>query len=251
MTRFKSSSRPKRLAAIGEVVTLIAHSIKNIICGLEGGIYVAERGRASKDEQSADEGWEMIKTNVTRIGSLAKDLLNYARERTPACVLCDPNQPAKEVFELMLQHSRHSGVDLQLDLCEDPKEANIDPEGIHSCLLNLVSNAVDACAGRPGTTGKVMIRSMKETPWAAVYQVEDNGCGMDKDTRNKVFRRFFSTKGRKGTGLGLMIARKIVYEHGGRIDFESRKGKGTTFTVRLPRLKEVHHAQLQDQVLDN
>jgi signal transduction histidine kinase len=228
----------ERLAAIGEVVTLITHSVKNIICGLEGGIYVIERGKSTGDEKSTDDGWEMIKTNVARIGGLAGDLLNYAKERQPACVLCDPNVPPREVFELMLPRAKDCGIDLQMDLCPDIKEAYLDPEGIHNCLLNLVNNAVDACAGRDCAGGKVVIRSIKETPWAVAYQVQDNGSGMDKRTREKVFRRFFSTKGRKGTGLGLMITRKIVHEHQGRIEFESAKGKGTTFTLRFPRLKE-------------
>jgi len=99
-------------------------------------------------------------------------------------------------------------------------------------------HAIEACAARRDTPGKVIIRSIKETAGGVSYQAQDNGCGMDEQTRAKAFRRFFSTKGRKGTGLGLMITRKIVYEHGGWIDFKSQKNKGTTFTIRLPRLKE-------------
>jgi len=237
----------EKLAAVGEVVAVIAHSVKNIICGLEGGIYVVESEKAKTGGTFSDQGWEMIKTNVARIGGLAGDLLNYAREREPACTLCDPNQPAKEAFELMLPLSKDCGVELELDLCADIKAAYLDPEGIHNCLLNLVNNAIEACAARRDTPGKVIIRSIKETAGGVSYQVQDNGCGMDEQTRAKVFRRFFSTKGRKGTGLGLMITRKIVYEHGGWIDFKSQKNKGTTFTIRLPRLKEVDRVQPQNK----
>ena len=69
------------------------------------------------------------------------------------------------------------------------------------------------------------------------YQVTDNGCGMDEETRKKIFQIFFSTKGSRGTGLGLMIAKKIVDEHGGVIDLSSEKGSGTVFRVRLPEKK--------------
>ena len=69
------------------------------------------------------------------------------------------------------------------------------------------------------------------------YLVSDNGCGMDEAVQKKIFQTFFSTKGSRGTGLGLMIAKKIVDEHGGTIFFSSEPGQGTTFTVRLPEKK--------------
>ncbi len=70
--------------------------------------------------------------------------------------------------------------------------------------------------------------------WAVEYQVKDTGCGMDEETKQKVFRSFFSTKGSKGTSLGLMITEKIVREHGGKVDLQTEPGIGTEFTVRLP-----------------
>jgi signal transduction histidine kinase len=75
---------------------------------------------------------------------------------------------------------------------------------------------------------------MRSKGWAVEYQVRDNGCGMEEETRKKIFQIFFSTKGSRGTGLGLMIAKKIVDEHGGVIDVSSQKGNGTVFTVKLP-----------------
>ena len=83
-----------------------------------------------------------------------------------------------------------------------------------------------------GRQGASSIR--KRDGWAVEYRIEDNGCGMDAETKEKIFRTFFSTKGSKGTGLGLMIAQKIVGEHGGSIQMESEQGSGTRFVVRLP-----------------
>jgi len=103
--------------------------------------------------------------------------------------------------------------------------------------LNLVTNAIDAftdisCSSR---ACKVILRSIGLEGWAVEYQVEDNGCGMDGETRKKVFQSFFSTKGSRGTGLGLMITRKIIDEHAGVIELVSDKDKGTTFYIRLPK----------------
>ena len=114
-------------------------------------------------------------------------------------------------------------------------------------MLNLVSNALDACLDLEcvNQSLEVAIRSLKVDGWAVEYQVADNGCGMDDETRTKVFNNFFSTKGSRGTGLGLMITRKLITEHGGVIELASEKGKGTTFSIRLPRRYDIGAAKVR------
>jgi signal transduction histidine kinase len=226
----------ERLAAIGQTVATLAHAIKNIIGGLSGGMFVLEKGMELDNRDYLSQGWEMIKGNVTKIKTLALDLLNYSKEREPDFDLCDPNIPPREVYHLMLARAREGNVSLKLDLAEDLIKVYVDLEGIHCCLLNLVTNAIDACldVGATQKPGEVVIRSRKVPDWAVEYQVLDNGCGMDEATRNQVFRSFFSTKGSKGTGLGLMVTKKIVREHGGVIEVESQPAKGSTFILRLP-----------------
>ena len=226
----------ERLAAIGQTVATLAHAIKNIIGGLKGGMYVLEKGMELDNKQYLGQGWGMLKGNVDKIKNLALDLLNYAKEREPDLELCDPNQPAREVYQLMLSRANECGVELRMELEPNLPETWLDTEGIHCCLLNLVTNAVDACTGMEciDKPKVVVLRSSKANGWAVEYRVTDTGCGMDEETREKIFRTFFSTKGTKGTGLGLMITRKIIREHGGEIDLDSEKGKGTGFTLRLP-----------------
>ena len=226
----------ERLSAIGQTVATLAHAIKNIIGGLKGGMYVLEQGITLDNRKYLGQGWEMIKGNVEKIKNLALDLLNYAKEREPDYVYCDPNEPAREVFELMMSRARDMGLKLNIELDENLDGMLFDPEAIHCCLLNLVTNALDACTGVDCTNhpGEVTIRSAGIEGWGVEYQITDNGSGMDEETREKVFRAFFSTKGTRGTGLGLMISRKIVDEHGGTITVESEKARGSTFTVRLP-----------------
>ncbi len=228
----------ERLAAIGQTVATLAHAIKNIIGGLKGGMYVLEKGIELDNKTYVSQGWEMLKGNVGKITNLALDLLNYAKERTPDYRACDPNQPLREIYELMRNRAEESGVCLRLELDGELGDVLMDPEAIHCCLLNLVSNALDACVcgGGCGQPPEVVLRSRRVDSWGVEYQVADNGCGLDEETRSKVFKAFFSTKGTKGTGLGLMITKKIVNEHGGEIEFDSKKGEGTVFTVRLPDL---------------
>jgi len=229
----------ERLAAVGQTVAGLAHAIKNITAGLTGGMYVLERGIDLENRTYLSQGWQMIKGNVQKIKGMAVDLLNYAKEREPEYQLCDPNGPAREVYDLMLSRATEVGVALKIDPAQSLPDAWFDREGIHRVLLNLVSNAIDACTdiSCASKTCEVSLRTLKPQGWAVEYQVIDNGCGMDEETRKKVFQIFFSTKGSRGTGLGLMIARKIVDEHGGVIDLSSEKGSGTIFRVRLPEKK--------------
>ena len=229
----------ERLAAVGQTVAGLAHAIKNITAGLTGGMYVLEKGIDLENRTYLGQGWEMIKGNVQKIKGMAVDLLNYAKEREPEYQLCDPNLPAQEVYDLMLSRAAQTGVTLKVDLTPELPKVWCDREGIHRVLLNLVTNGIDACTdiSCASRTCEVLLRTLKPQGWSVEYQVTDNGCGMDEETRKKIFQIFFSTKGSRGTGLGLMIARKIVDEHGGLIDLSSEKGIGTVFRVRLPEKK--------------
>jgi len=226
----------ERLVAVGQTVAGLAHAIKNVVSGLKGGAFVLEKGIEGDNPKYLQQGWEMIKGNLAKIGNMTLDLLNYSKERTPEYQKCDLNQPAREVFDLMVQEASRRGVTLEKSLDGQLSEGWLDPEGIHRCILNLVSNAIDACTDITCShgKGKVILKTLKPDGWAVEYQVIDNGCGMDEETRSKIFEQFFSTKGSGGTGLGLMITKKIVDEHKGFIGCESEKGKGTRFRVRLP-----------------
>jgi len=226
----------ERLAAVGQTVAGLAHAIKNMTGGLIGGVFVLEKGIELDNEKYLHQGWDMVRGNVDRIKHVALDLLNYSKEREVDDQLCDPNKPAREVYDLMLPRARECGVVLEMELDDSLPDAWFDPEEIHRCLLNLVTNAIDACTDISCTSkpGRVVIQSIRKEGWAVQYQVEDNGCGMNEETRNKIFQRFFSTKGTRGTGLGLMITKKIIDEHGGIISLNSKHGKGSKFVIMLP-----------------
>ncbi len=226
----------ERMAAVGQTVAGLAHAIKNITGGLTGGAYVLEKGFEMDNQKYLTQGWAMIKGNVARIKHMALDLLNYAKEREPDYKLCDPNKPLQEVYDLLLARAREYGVALVVEPDRNLPEVWFDPDGIHRCLLNLVTNAIDACSdiSCSNRACRVILRSKGRAEWAVEYQVEDNGCGMDSETRAKVFQSFFSTKGSRGTGLGLMLTRKIIDEHAGVIELVTEKDRGATFFVRLP-----------------
>lgn len=239
---FKRLEREKqasdRLAVIGQTVAGLAHGIKNIIQGLEGGVYVVETAIEDKDSKLMDRGWNMVKNNINRIGDLVKDLLTYSKERTPEYEATDPNALAEEVCTLfeIKANEKSIVIERQFDLSLGKlTQVFLDQRGIHTCLSNLISNAIDACeADKKKSEHKIVVRTYDDKEGGVIFEVSDNGSGMTDETKRKLFSSFYSTKGSRGTGLGLLVTSKIVVEHGGEIFFESAQDVGTTFTIRLP-----------------
>ena len=228
--------KSERLAAIGQTVASIAHYIKNILFGLKGGIYLVNVTPHEDKTDSVQTGREMLERNIGRMSDLVLDLLEYSKDSEPEYESCFPNEIAHEVCDLMESRAKECDVEIIHDLDLSLGEVVLDRKGIHRCLLNLVSNAIDACLFDSSKRKKwvVELRTMLDNDGEVKFEVTDNGCGMDQEVKEKLFTSFFTTKEGRGTGLGLLITQKIVQEHGGTITIESEAGKGSTFTIRLP-----------------
>ncbi len=228
--------KSERLAAIGQTVARLAHYIKNILTGLKGGTYIVNLGLDKNDTDKLRKGWVMVEKNVGRISSLVLDLLAYSRERKPEYRECHPNDVVEDVCELLEGMAMENQIRVVRDFDPQIKVVAMDPDMVHRVLLNLVSNAVDACIFDLDSTKQheVSVKTQLEEGNIIRFDVADNGCGMTEEVKNRIFTAFFSTKGGKGTGLGLLVVQKLVYEHDGRIDICSEEGKGSTFIVRLP-----------------
>jgi histidine kinase len=224
----------ERLAAVGQTVAGLAHTIKNLLMGLEGGMYMVDSGLRRSNVDRITKGWGILQRNFEKTTALVKGFLDFAKGRLPQPRNIHPNALVHDLLELYAEAARRQGVALIAEAGEDVREAPLDPAGIETCLTNLLSNAVDAAALRTEPGGRVVLRTREEGA-DLVFEVEDNGCGMDSEVKAKVFTTFFTTKGGSGTGLGLLTTRKIVQEHGGRIEVESNPGQGATFRIRLPR----------------
>ena len=230
----------ERLAAIGQTVARLAHYIKNILTGLKGGAYIVNIGLDKGDTDKLRTGWDMVQRNVWRVSSLVADLLSYSKERQPHYANCLPNDIAEDVCELMEMEASKHRVQLIREFSAEIEEVSMDSDAVHRVLLNLVSNAVDACVFDldMDKQHQVKVRTvLDETRNMIRFDVADNGCGMTEEVRKKLFTAFFSTKGGKGTGLGLLVTQKLIHEHGGIVEVDSRQGEGSTFTVRLPYRK--------------
>ncbi|MBW2096424.1 MAG: PAS domain S-box protein [Deltaproteobacteria bacterium] len=232
----KEKEQAQRMAAIGRTVAGLAHYIKNILNGLRGGAYVIDSAMSKQDLDLIKKGWDMVERNIDQIGNIVMDMLIYSSERKPQYEWIDPNEIVNDILELMADRAGLSRVALVSELDGEIGKVAMDRMAIHRCLLNLVSNAIDACTleGIVKGNAQVAIRTDKPPGWGVRFRVTDNGTGIDQETQEKLFKDFYTTKGYKGTGLGLPVTHKIVQEHEGKVFFETEPGKGTTFTLLLP-----------------
>ncbi|MBT8393004.1 MAG: PAS domain-containing protein [Ignavibacteriaceae bacterium] len=224
----------ERLSAVGQTVAGLAHSIKNILMGLEGGKYIVSLGLKKNSKEMINQGWEMLDRNFDKTTSLVKDFLSFSKGRLPELQLVDPRDLIYEIIDLYKNIAAQSGIELKTEISEKVKTAPLDPAGIHTCLTNLVSNALDACSMGEQKGTEVLLK-LYEGRDKLIFEVTDNGSGIDYEIKSKIFTTFFTTKGGAGTGLGLLTTRKIVQEHGGKILVDSQKGKGAMFRMVFPR----------------
>lgn len=225
----------ERLAAVGQTVAGLAHGVKNLLTGLEGGMYLMSTGLKKGNTERVDNGWEMLNRNIVRISKFVRDFLSYSKGRTITVEPSDPAAVAKEVVLLYASRAEEAGVELSWHADGEIAPANLDYEGLHECLTNLVGNAMDACLTSETEDSRRVHVCVSDRGGVLRFAVQDNGVGMDYDLKQKVFTTFFTTKGLGGTGLGLLTTRRIIQEHGGRIELESTPHEGSTFTIVLPR----------------
>ena len=223
----------ERLAAIGETVAGLAHCLKNTLNGLRAGQYVIDRGLEKNDTEKLQTGWRVMKEGVRQVERLTFDMLYYAKERIPEREPIDPNEVIREVIDLLREMAAEKGVELRAALDEEIGVEELDRTTIYRAILNLVTNAIDACT--ESESGNLVILRSQGTADEIVLAVEDNGIGMSDEIQLQLFTRFFSTKATGGTGLGLSVVKKITEEHGGTLRVKSAWDKGSAFHIHLPR----------------
>jgi PAS domain S-box-containing protein len=232
----KEKREAERMAAVGETVAGIAHGIKNVLMGLEGGMYAVNSGIEMGDDARIARGWVTLEENVERISRFVKEFLDFAKGRKTTVAMVDPQRPVLKVADLFREKAGQAGVWMDLNLQPGLEPAPLDEDGIHTSLANLVSNAIDACMVAEKPRDFVVTLTLKEEDGVLVYEVSDNGRGMDYEISRKVFSKFFTTKGSdRGTGLGLLTTKRIIHQHGGKISFTSKEGVGSVFRIELPR----------------
>jgi len=233
---FAKRLQTERLAAIGETVASLSHSIKNILQGLRGGADVVEMGLKKEDLKIARGGWAILKRNIDRIMGLTLNMLAYSARRTLEYELTKVSTLIEDCAQLLHDQCVARGVALIIDADPEMPPVQLDPSLMHQAMVNLMGNAVEAVEAQTGAvTVKAMYLPGQGAARAMVrIDVIDNGPGIAQDRHQSIFQPFQTSKGLRGTGLGLAVTKRIIEEHGGRIRLESTQGGGATFSVILP-----------------
>lgn len=230
-TLLSDQLRRERLAVIGTTVASLSHSIKNIIQGVRGGADVVELGLRKENLKVIHGGWDIVARNLDRISHLTLNMLAFSKQHQPDFEATDLNELLEECAELMMQQAERKEVALLSDLDPSVPLLPLDSNGIHQAVVNLLVNALDAVEQGEGV---ITLSTRYSAPAEAVdILVHDNGCGIEPSIRSRLFQPFQTTKGMRGTGLGLAVTKRLIEEHGGTIDVESRQGEGTTFRISL------------------
>jgi signal transduction histidine kinase len=246
---YKAMVQAERLAAVGQTIASLSHHIKNILQGVRGGSYLIELGMKDHAKAIADDkldidaakkaagimqkGWGIVEKNQERISTLVMDMLTFSKEREPVPEAANLNELTADVVELMKTRAEEEHVELVWLPAPTMPTLMFDPESLHRAILNIITNAIDACHEREHGRVEVSTQYSHGERMARV-EVLDNGSGIEKEDLEKIFAVFVSRKGGRGTGLGLPVSQKILEEHGGTIRVESKLGQGSRFTLEFP-----------------
>ncbi len=222
------------LTTLGLMLASVSHSIKGLLTGIDGGVYLLDAGLAKDDPARMKEGLAILKQMVGRLRDMVLDILFYVKDRELKTEPVDLNRFMTGVIEELAPSLRADGIAWRLDPAPAPCWVAIDRDAMHTAVVNLLENARDACKSVDERQSTIQLDIECRSDHGC-FAVQDNGVGMDAETQAHLFDLFYSRKGAKGTGLGLYITRRIVTRHDGRIDISSTPGQGTRVSVRLPR----------------
>lgn len=233
-TRYYSAMvNSERLAAVGQTIAMMAHHIKNILQGLEGGGFLIREGLQKHDEDMVRNGWEFVEKNQARISKVVADMLTYSKQREPELQPADLNQVVFDVVDLMRSRASEHGARIEFRADEQLPIGQFDADALHGAILNVLTNAIDACTEED--VGHIQVATEYESATnSARIVITDNGAGIPIADLENIFTLFVSEKRSRGTGLGLPVTKKVLNEHGGDVTVESVLGQGTQFVLVLP-----------------
>jgi PAS domain S-box-containing protein len=225
--------RTERLAAVGKLAAGVAHELNNPLSGIIA--FAEDLKEEAPQDDPAKGDYEIIFNEAMRCRRIVRNLLEFSRQKAPERKTIRLNNVVKRVLPIVEKQASFHNIDFDAALADGLPEVDADPHQIQQALLNLVINARDAMEG----TGTISISTALENDGRSlILSVTDNGCGIPEENLGEIFEPFFSTKGEQGNGLGLPAVLRVVEQHGGRVEVDSKVGVGTTFRILLPTTAE-------------
>jgi len=230
--------KAERLAAIGETAAMVGHDLRNPLQVLINTVYLGKETVKSMpspcmelaEKKGLGELFGTVGGQVEYMNKIVSDLQDYARPLTPQLVETSLHQLINETLSTV---TIPETVKVSIEIKEDFPKLMVDPTMMNRVFINLITNAVQAMPD-----GGQLTIGVSRTEEAAFISVEDTGAGIPEENLDRLFHPLFTTKP-KGTGFGLAVCKRLMEAHDGSITVESKVGKGSTFTVKIPLRKEV------------
>ncbi len=215
---------------IGFLFSGIRHEIGNPINSMKMALTVLRKNVHRFPPQEVARYFDRIFEQVSRMENLLTSLKTFNLFEKPRLTLVDLLAFFREFIGLLAEDVRKKHITLDLDLAEEARWVNVDVRALQHVVMNIFANAMEALSDRPDARVTVRCQSGGEV---VVLTISDNGCGISKDVQQDIFKPFFTTK-QNGTGLGLMLSRKLLAQMNCSLEISSKEGAGTTVTMLLP-----------------
>ncbi len=225
------AERQARLAALGQVASIMVHDIKNPLGTIK--ISAGSIKRRFREGDHSYELAEIIEDEVDRMNQTVQEILHFVKPRGLSLSLQSMNQLVQNVVTRLTPDLDRGKIQLALELTTDDTTLSCDEGRVERALTNLLLNSREATPAGGTVTVRTMVEGRTNGHAKVMVVIEDTGVGMEPDVRERVFQPFFTTKP-NGTGLGLAMVRQVIQEHEGSIDVESWPGKGTRLTLHFP-----------------
>jgi two-component system, cell cycle sensor histidine kinase and response regulator CckA len=238
-----------KMESLGMLAGGIAHDFNNLLTAITGNVNLAQQQLEKGDTEEVPSLLAVVADAARGGRELVRQLLTHARKNISCVQVTDLRDIIFDVRSL-LKHSISPLILVEMQLPKQLWHVKVDRNSLQQVVLNLCVNAVDAMKGRPNSRLTIRAMNCNEVEYAGDYvclQVKDNGPGISPEIQREIFEPFFTTKPQgQGTGLGLSLSSEIMKKLGGRIECESKPGKGATFTLFIPRSLEATKAKLRE-----
>ncbi len=218
----------ERLSMVGQMASSIIHDFRSPMGAIQLAFQMLQK-RTNISEKERDEIYSLVRTSIERMSRMTKELLDFSRGETKLEICdCDVGEFVNNLTVGVKMHLENRGIRFHVEQRYHGK-AVFDPDRLQRALINIINNAEDAMI----KGGEIRFETLREDN-NLVFRISDTGGGIPEEIRDKVFAPFVTSGKAKGTGLGLAITKKVVEQHGGEISFQSERGKGTTFIIKIP-----------------
>ncbi len=226
------------LSSLGFMIGSISHGIKGLLTSLDGGIYDMEKGFETRNTERIHAGFDQVTEMTSKIKDLVLDILYYTKTRKMEWQTVSIRKFMDDILSIISNKASKNRVAIEhkLDILTEAGNFEVDENSLQASLVNILENAIEACMEKPGLPEPKIRFHVRADREKVLFTIRDNGQGMDQATVKNIFTIFFSSKGNKGTGLGLYIANKVVGQHRGSIRVKSSPEKGSKFLIKIPRM---------------